>query len=116
VTTIEVLEIYILAYIDYKKKEIGFVGHAHAVGYGVPHPGTAVHPNYSGSLNDAMAFYMVDRSEYIVWSCEGMVLEFDSGTSLLMTYKKLGYNIKQVSVQELKRRNALYRQETRQDH
>ncbi len=110
------LEVYILAYIDYEKKEVGFVGHAVAKGFGVPHPGTAVHPDYSGSLNDPQVFYMVDRDEYIVWSCEALVLGFDSGTKMLTTYKKLGYNIKQVSVAEMKRKNALYRQSTREDN
>lgn len=115
-TTISDLEVYILAHIDHEKKEVGFVGHARAEGYGVPHPGTAVHPNYSGSLGDSMAYYRVDGSEFIVWSCEAVLVLFsDSGTSLLMTYKKLGYNIKQTSVQELKRKNVLYRQSARQD-
>ncbi|MHC4748269.1 MAG: hypothetical protein ACYTFW_00200 [Planctomycetota bacterium] len=114
-TTIDVLEVYILSEIDYENKEIGFVGHARAEGYGVPHPGTAPHPGYAGSLHDSMAFYRVDQSEYLVWSCEAIVLTFDSGTSLLYTYQKLGYNIRQTSVSELKRRNALYRQSTWRD-
>lgn len=114
-TTIEVLEVYILSHIDYDAKEIGFVGHAHAKGVGYPHPGTAMHPNYFGTLDTIQVFYMVDNSEFIIWSCEAMVVSNDSGLGLLMTYKNFGYNIKQVSVQELKRRNALYRQSTRED-
>lgn len=114
-TTIAELEVYIISYIDHDSKVIGFVGHARGEGYGVPHPGTIVHPDYNGSLNDPMAYYRADRSEFIIWSCEAMIMTFVSGTELLMTYKNNGYEIKHISVKELKRRNALYRSSTRQD-
>jgi hypothetical protein len=115
VTTLADLEVYILSYLDHDKKEIGFVGHAVGEGYGVPHPGTVVHPNYRGSLNDPQVYYRVDRSEFIVWSCEAMILTFISGTALLETYRKNGYKFRHINVRELKRRNVLYRPDTWQD-
>ena len=105
---IDLLEVYILEHLDYRAKSIGFVGRANAIGYGVPHPGTAVHPNYRGSLLDAMAYYRVKDNEFIIWSCECMILSIEEGGKLLGTLKDQGFEVNHVSVVEMKRKNALY--------
>ena len=114
-TNTDVLEVYILAYLDYEAKSIGFVGRANAVGYGVPHPGTAVHPNYRGSLLDSMAYYRVVGSEFLIWSCECVILSEYRGMGLLDMLKDVGFKMKHVGVVEMKRKNALYASYSRQD-